>query len=154
MQEKLEQLKSNFPSAVNYLLLAPKFARLLLALFRDPRVPKYLKILTAALVVYVAQPFDFLPDFVPIIGKGDDLIALLIVLLQYMRRCPEDVLHEHWMRIIGDNYDVTSEMQQALREMEPTLARRFDYLLENFQKIQEKMKEFSAKKAEPPETCE
>ncbi|MEW6200969.1 MAG: DUF1232 domain-containing protein [bacterium] len=145
MQEKIEQLKSSIPTTVNLMLLAPKFIRLLLALIRDPRVPKYLKILTAAVVVYVAQPADFLPDFVPVVGKGDDLIALFLVLIQYMRWCPEEVLHEHWLRIMGENYDVTVEMEQVMNELEPAVARRFSYLVESVQKIQEKVKSFSDK---------
>lgn len=141
MQEKVESLKKTIPGAVNYLMLIPRVARLLLALFRDPRVPRFLKVLTAGVAVYIALPFDVLPDFVPVVGKGDDLVALLLVLVQYMRWCPPEVVAEHWGRIMDGGLDARAELEKAMEEMEPLLGRRFDYLRENVEQILKKLDE-------------
>jgi len=40
---------------------------------RDPRVPALAKLLLLATVAYAVSPFDFLTDFLPLIGLADDL---------------------------------------------------------------------------------
>ena len=52
------------------------FSRLL----RDPRVPRRSKILVAALIPYLALPFDLIPDFIPVAGQADDAILVALVL--------------------------------------------------------------------------
>lgn len=56
-------------------------------LLRDAAVPLPAKLMLFAVVGYLAMPFDFIPDFIPVIGQLDDAaviviaIALLIVLV-------------------------------------------------------------------------
>jgi uncharacterized membrane protein YkvA (DUF1232 family) len=68
------------------------FSRLL----RDPRVPRRSKILVAALIPYLALPFDLIPDFIPIAGQADDAILVAFVLRRLVRRTEAAVLRELW----------------------------------------------------------
>ena len=68
------------------------FSRLL----RDPRVPRRSKILVAALIPYLALPFDLIPDFIPVAGQADDAILVALVLRILVRRTDALVLRELW----------------------------------------------------------
>jgi uncharacterized membrane protein YkvA (DUF1232 family) len=71
-----------------------------LILFRrllgDDRVPRRSKLLVAAVMGYVAMPFDLVPDFIPIAGQLDDAIVVAIVLRTVLRAGGPDLLREHW----------------------------------------------------------
>jgi len=65
-------------------------------LARDPRVPRRKKLLLIGLVGYLALPFDFVPDFIPIAGQLDDMIVVALVLRSLLRRGGEPLVREHW----------------------------------------------------------
>ena len=65
-------------------------------LLRDPRVPRRSKILVAALIPYLALPFDLIPDFIPVAGQADDAILVALVLRSLVRHTSADVLRELW----------------------------------------------------------
>ena len=88
----------------------PNFVRLTWQLFKDTRVPIHRKaifivaqILAGAFAIaYFVYPIDF--DFLPIIGRIDDLvIAVLLILVPgawlFIRLCPEHIVREHVNRI-------------------------------------------------------
>ena len=77
-------------------LLLPRLARLLYRLMRDPRVSRTDKILLAATLAYLANPVDLVPDFLPVVGQADDLLAVSLVLLRLIDHAGEEVLREHW----------------------------------------------------------
>jgi uncharacterized membrane protein YkvA (DUF1232 family) len=66
------------------------------ALLRDPRVPTGRKVLLAALVAYLAMPFDLVPDFIPVAGQLDDAIVVALVLRSVLRSGGQELLREHW----------------------------------------------------------
>jgi hypothetical protein len=68
--------------------------RLILRLMLDRRVPLKLKLLLPAAVVYIISPIDLAPDFIPILGRIDDLLALLLAGLLLILLTPRDVLME------------------------------------------------------------
>ena len=68
------------------------FARLL----RDRRVPRRSKALLAALIPYLALPFDLIPDFIPVAGQLDDAILVAFVLRRVVRRTDPELLRELW----------------------------------------------------------
>jgi uncharacterized membrane protein YkvA (DUF1232 family) len=65
-------------------------------LLRDPRVPRRAKIALALLVVYLAMPFDLVPDFIPVAGQLDDAILVAAAIAYVVRRAGRDVVRELW----------------------------------------------------------
>ena len=64
-------------------------------LIRDDRLPRRHKLLVAALIPYLAMPFDLIPDFVPVAGQLDDAVIVALVLRRVTRKNP-DLIREHW----------------------------------------------------------
>lgn len=65
----------------------------------DRRVSWALRLFAVILVLYLAMPFDIIPDFIPVIGYADDLIVVILgttLLLKSMRR---EVLEEQVSRL-------------------------------------------------------
>lgn len=65
-------------------------------LLADDRVPPRRKLLLAALVGYLALPFDLIPDFIPIAGQLDDVVVVALVLRRFLRSGGEPLVREHW----------------------------------------------------------
>ena len=65
-------------------------------LMRDPRVPRRRKVLLAALVGYLALPFDLVPDFIPVAGQIDDVVIVAVVLRHLLRSGGAELVREHW----------------------------------------------------------
>lgn len=68
--------------------------RLILRLMVDRRVPFRLKLLLPAAVIYIISPWDVVPDFLPFLGRIDDLLALAAAGLLLILLAPRDVLME------------------------------------------------------------
>jgi uncharacterized membrane protein YkvA (DUF1232 family) len=76
-----------------------KKLRLAARVLEDRRVSWALRLFAVLLVLYLAMPFDFIPDFIPVLGYADDLIVVILgttLLLRAMRR---DVLEEQVSRL-------------------------------------------------------
>ncbi len=70
--------------------------RLVLRLLRDKRVPKYLKVLPVASLMYLLSPVDFIPEIaIPVVGLLDDFAAVLIGVETFIKLCPQEVVAEH-----------------------------------------------------------
>lgn len=74
----------------------PDCAVLVSRLAREPRVPRRRKLLLLALVAYLALPFDFVPDFIPVAGQLDDAIIVALVLRHFIRAGGEPLIRELW----------------------------------------------------------
>jgi uncharacterized membrane protein YkvA (DUF1232 family) len=64
---------------------------LLLAL-RDPRVPAQARLLSVAALIYALSPVDLLPDSLPVLGLGDDLLIVPALLALAARQLPPEAL--------------------------------------------------------------
>jgi uncharacterized membrane protein YkvA (DUF1232 family) len=64
-------------------------------LMRDKRLPRRHKLLVAALIPYLAMPFDLIPDFIPVAGQLDDAVLVAFVLRHVVREEP-NVVRELW----------------------------------------------------------
>jgi uncharacterized membrane protein YkvA (DUF1232 family) len=64
-------------------------------LMRDERLPKRRKLLVAALIPYLAMPFDLIPDFIPVAGQLDEAILVALVLRRVVKRDP-GLVRELW----------------------------------------------------------
>ena len=55
---------------------------------RDPRAPRWLKLATAGLVLYLLSPIDLLPDTIPFLGVMDDVVLLPLAINWLLARLP------------------------------------------------------------------
>jgi uncharacterized membrane protein YkvA (DUF1232 family) len=66
--------------------------RLIFRLMLDRRVPFWLKLLLPAAIAYIILPVDLAPDFIPLLGRIDDVLALVAAGLMLILLTPRDVL--------------------------------------------------------------
>ena len=78
-------------------MTAAKLARAIpdmLALFRgllaDPRTPLTSKIVVGLGFLYLVNPIDLIPEFVPVIGPFDDVIVTALMLRHLVKRAGRD----------------------------------------------------------------
>ncbi|HEV7845023.1 MAG TPA: DUF1232 domain-containing protein [Thermoleophilaceae bacterium] len=76
--------------------LVPYCAILFKRLLGDPRVSRAWKLASALALVYLAVPFDLVPDFIPVAGQLDDAILVALVLRGLLRSAGPRLLREHW----------------------------------------------------------
>ena len=50
------------------------------ALLLDAELPFYTRGVLVVLVIYLALPFDLIPDFIPVVGQLDDLLLVVIAI--------------------------------------------------------------------------
>lgn len=70
--------------------------RLTLGLARDTRVPKRNKLIFTGIAAYILMPLDLVPDWLPGIGRLDDLIMAGVALDAVLNHVPQDVLDTYW----------------------------------------------------------
>ena len=75
---------------------------------RNPAVPRRAKIALLVAVLWVLSPIDLLPEFLPLIGPLDDVVAVVLLLRYAARQVPREVLLNAWpaeprllMRVLG-----------------------------------------------------
>ncbi|GAA3519181.1 hypothetical protein GCM10022234_13410 [Aeromicrobium panaciterrae] len=66
------------------------------ALRKHPEVPRSAKVAMLVAIVWVISPIDLLPEFLPVIGPLDDVVAVVLLLRFAARRVPRDVLLDAW----------------------------------------------------------
>jgi uncharacterized membrane protein YkvA (DUF1232 family) len=76
--------------------LLPDTIRLLRSLAADRTLPRAIRVRLWLLFVYLAVPFDLIPDFIPVIGYADDAIIVALVLRSIIRRAGPDAVKRHW----------------------------------------------------------
>ena len=80
---------------------------------RDPRVPRRAKVAVLVAMLWVLSPIDLIPEFLPVIGPLDDIIAVAVLLRYAGRSVPRQVLLDAWP---GDPY----LMERLLGPARPT----------------------------------
>ena len=63
---------------------------------KHPDVPRRAKVALLVAVVWVVSPIDLLPEFLPVIGPLDDVVAVVLLLRYAARSVPREVLLEAW----------------------------------------------------------
>ena len=77
-------------------MILPNLAKLLVRLAKDPRVPLRPKVFAAAAAAYTISPIELVPDFIPIVGRIDDIVIIALVLDHLIQESGVSVLREHW----------------------------------------------------------
>ena len=62
----------------------------------DPAVPRRAKVALLIAVVWVISPIDLLPEFLPVIGPLDDVVAVILLLRYAARSIPRPTLLDAW----------------------------------------------------------
>ncbi|GII29756.1 YkvA family protein [Planotetraspora mira] len=78
------------------LRILPDLLRLLRRLAGDTTLPRGVRVRLTMLMVYLAIPFDLVPDFIPLLGYADDAIIVTAVLRSVVRRAGLNALERHW----------------------------------------------------------
>jgi uncharacterized membrane protein YkvA (DUF1232 family) len=62
----------------------------------NPVVPRRSKIALLIAIVWVLSPIDVLPEFLPVIGPLDDIVAVIFLLRYAARAIPRNILLVAW----------------------------------------------------------
>jgi uncharacterized membrane protein YkvA (DUF1232 family) len=76
--------------------ILPDALRLIRRLAADKTLPVGIRVRLVLLLVYLAIPFDPIPDFIPVLGYADDAIIVVAVLRSVVRRAGLDAVRAHW----------------------------------------------------------
>ena len=74
----------------------PDLARMLTRLVADPVLPRGAKVALAAALVYLASPFDLIPDFIPLVGYLDDLLVAALVVDGILNWVDRALILKYW----------------------------------------------------------
>jgi uncharacterized membrane protein YkvA (DUF1232 family) len=74
----------------------PRAIRLLRALYRDPELPHSLRWRLRVALIYNLQPFNLIPDFIPVIGFADNAIVIIWALRSTVRAAGADAVDRNW----------------------------------------------------------
>ena len=66
-------------------------ARQLWFALRHPAAPKWLKVGTALIILYVLSPIDLIPDFIPLLGVMDDVVLVPLAIRFLLKRLPAEL---------------------------------------------------------------
>lgn len=91
-----DKVPEKYKDIVEYALVLPDIGVLLWRLFKDKRVELKTKILVGSLIAYIASPIDVLPDFIPVIGKIDDVAIVFFAMNKIINEVPEEVILANW----------------------------------------------------------
>jgi uncharacterized membrane protein YkvA (DUF1232 family) len=78
------------------LRILPDALRLIRRLAADKTLPRGVRVRLVLLMIYLAIPFDPIPDFIPVLGYADDAIIVTAVLRSVVRRAGIDAVRAHW----------------------------------------------------------
>ena len=63
---------------------------------KNPDVPRRARIALLVAVLWVLSPIDLIPEFLPVIGRLDDVVAVILLLRFAARSIPRDTLLAAW----------------------------------------------------------
>lgn len=81
---------------IEVMRVVPDVARLAWALVRDRTTPLGVRLALIGLGLWLVNPVDLVPEFVPVIGPLDDVVVTIIVLRYVRRRMGDTALRHRW----------------------------------------------------------
>lgn len=115
---------SNLPNGVNRIVRdVQNVGRLARGLATDTRVPRRNKLIFAGVAAYLVMPVDLIPDWLPGIGRLDDLIMLCVALDSVLNHVPQKVLDDHWQGDQAVLDTIRSIVSTAVEFVPPQLLR-------------------------------
>lgn len=86
------------PGRVQALIRLPILLRLGYALFRDSRVPLWLRLSVLGTLAFLFSPLDIVGD-IPVIGKYWDFTLAVVILDAFILFAPAYVVNEHILKL-------------------------------------------------------
>lgn len=112
---------------------ATTYGRLVLELAVDGRVPWSRKVVLGIAAAYVVSPVDLVPDWVPFIGRIDDLMVTILALDLFLEGIPRELMIEKMYALGIDGRELERDLE-SVRRLLPrpirNLGRRLPALLE------------------------
>ena len=78
------------------LRIVPDLLRLVRSLLADRAVPLGARVALVGLLVWLINPIDLIPEFIPILGPLDDVVVAVLVLRYVRRRVGLEELRRRW----------------------------------------------------------
>lgn len=97
--------------------------RLTRGLAKDSRVPTRNKLIFAGVTAYVIMPMDLIPDWLPGIGRLDDLIMACVALDAMLNHVPKAVIDDYWQGDQAVLDTIRSVVKTAVEFVPPQLLR-------------------------------
>jgi len=94
---------------------APMYARLMLALLVDDRMPGARKAMLAGAAGYLLIGRDLIPDDIPILGGLDDLVVVVLAVDLFLEGVPQDLLDEKLAELDIDRAAFDEDMARIRR---------------------------------------
>jgi uncharacterized membrane protein YkvA (DUF1232 family) len=76
--------------------VVPDVLRLVRDLLGDPGVPRSVRAALIVLLVWLVNPIDLVPEFIPVLGPLDDVVVAIVVLRYVRRRLGPEELRRRW----------------------------------------------------------
>jgi uncharacterized membrane protein YkvA (DUF1232 family) len=112
---------------------ATTYGRLVLELAADGRVPWSRKIVLGFAAAYIVSPLDLVPDWVPFVGRIDDVMITVVALDLFLDSVPRDLMMEKMFALGIDGRELERDLE-TVRRLLPrpvqTIGRRLPALLE------------------------
>jgi uncharacterized membrane protein YkvA (DUF1232 family) len=115
--------RASSPAVDKAIAAIPNLTKLGYRLMRDPRVPVKQKAFLGAALAYMVSPVDIIPDFIPFLGRADDLVILAFALNAMFDAAGEALVHEHWDGT-GDVLEIVSGVIEWGASLVPWPVRR------------------------------
>lgn len=74
----------------------PDILRLARGLVADRSAPVGVRLALVGLAVWLVNPIDLIPEFLPVIGPLDDVVVAVLVLRYVRRRLGDEELRRRW----------------------------------------------------------
>jgi uncharacterized membrane protein YkvA (DUF1232 family) len=102
---------------------APIYARLMLALVADARMPAGRKAMLVGAAGYLLLGRDLVPDQVPLLGGLDDLVVVVLAVDLFMDGVPDELLAEK-LRDLGIDRPAFDDDMARIRRLTPGPVRK------------------------------
>ena len=86
------------PGKIHALIRLPVLLRLAYPLFRDERIPIWMRFSVLGTLAFIFSPLDIVGDL-PVVGQLWDFTMAVVLLEAFVLFAPEDVVNEHIVRL-------------------------------------------------------
>jgi len=136
-----EKVPDKYNKVMEYAMIVPDIIALFWRLFRDKRVSIKIKLLIGGITAYLASPIDILPDFIPFVGKIDDVAIAFYGLQRIVEEVPKEIVIQNWQ---GEE-DIILKLEEAISYLNQILGGQ------NVKKLLAYLKKLSRKNEETKE---